>query len=81
MTNTDVKVQAWCCEMQWPGRKSFIFGTVYHETCDQYAQVEESLVAKFKSKMGDILPLDCPQPKILRLMPGAIFFIPEEDFR
>lgn len=76
-----LKIRAWCCEMQWPGRKPFIFGTVYHETVDQTHQVEEALVAKFQAKMGEILPLDVPLPNIIRLMPGAIFFVPEEDFK
>lgn len=78
---TDKAIRAWCCEMQWPGRKAFVFGTVFHEVGqDQQNVVEEALRLKFLSGIAEILPLNVPPPAILRLMPGAIFFVPEGDF-
>ncbi|QXN72314.1 hypothetical protein RCKEEF_85 [Rhodobacter phage RcKeef] len=73
-------IRAWCCEMQWPGRKPFIFGTVYMENKDQIAAVESALIARFNEKMTDILPVETPLPKIVKLMPGAIFFVSEGEF-
>lgn len=77
----DKAVRAWCCEMQWSGRKAFTFGTVFHEVGqDHHNVVEQALRAKFLEGIAKILPLDVPPPTILRLMPGAIFFVPEGSY-
>lgn len=76
---TGKPMRAWCARYQWPGKKPFILGTVLLPRDTMQHQLEAELVKLFDEKWGDILPDHFERPQLIALLPGAIFFVPEED--
>ncbi|PDT77251.1 hypothetical protein CO675_11990 [Bradyrhizobium sp. C9] len=74
-------MRAWCAVYQWPSKKEFLFGTVLVRPGAPDQEAEAALAQRFTEKWGEILPDDVPRPKLIRLVPGTIWFVPEEEQR
>lgn len=74
----DKPMRAWCARFQWPGKEPFLFGTVLLPPDTMHHILEEELHKAFDAAWRRILPDDVPRPKLIALLPGAIFFVPED---
>ena len=71
----------WCARYQWPGKKPFVLGTVQLEHKTMQHIVEAELIKLFDKIWGEILPDKFERPRLLALLPGAIYFVPQEDYK
>lgn len=67
--------QAWVGICQFPGRKEFYAGTVWHPVGENKHVIEESLLAEFR----EVLPLDVKPPTIVKLIPGMLVLIKDKE--
>lgn len=72
-------MRAWCAVYQWTGNDEFRIGTVLVPDAGTQQEVEAALGAEFTRVWGAILPDDVVRPRLVRLLPGSIFFVPESD--
>ncbi len=69
----------WVGRYQWPEKKPFLFGTAFLplEITDQ--ELQKLLDEKFAQAWQDILPDHYERPKLLAYIPGAIFFVKDDE--
>lgn len=70
--------RAWCAVYQWPGKKEFLFGTVFVRSDGPQQEVEKALEEMFIEKWKNILPDEVPLPKLKNLIPGMLVFNEEK---
>lgn len=75
MQGRDKAVRPWCGVFQWPGKQPFIVGAVAIEAGASHAETEAALL----DKLRNIIPDDAGVPRLIKLLPGAIFFIPDDE--
>lgn len=73
MSREDQK-QSWAGLVQYPGKRPCWFGTVLARIGAPMHEVEAALWEAW----GEVFPADIPKPALVRLEPGAIFFVPEK---
>lgn len=77
---TEIAMRPWCARFQWPGKKPFLVGTVFLPRKTMQHELEAALQAAFDEEWGEILPDHFERPKLIALLPGAIFFVPEKEW-
>ncbi len=75
----DKAIRGWVAKCQWSDKKPFLIGTVFLENTAPLHDVEKELWAKFDTMFRGILPNETPNPKIIDMIPGAVFFVPEDE--
>ena len=76
---TGKKVRPWCALVQWPERKPFMVGAFFvEEGTRSREEIIKLAEDQYKKEWGACIPVDVPLPGIIRLIPGTIFFVPEE---
>lgn len=72
MTATRSMSQAFCCTLQYPGKKAVMYGTVIADANAPRHEVESTLRADVLERLPDGFT-------ITRVVPGAIFFKPQGE--
>ena len=71
---TDIQIRPWCAKAVYPGLKEFVIGTIVLPVETSSVDVEKALYEHALT----FLPVGF---KLIEPICGAIFFVPEEDFR
>lgn len=71
--------RAWCGCFQWPGREPFTFGTVLASTDARTQEIEAEVTALLAKKLVAILPINSSLPKLIGVIPGALFLQSRDD--
>ena len=66
--------RCWCAQLQWTGKRPFIFGTVSIRASGTLQEVEAAIWDEWSM----IAPDECARPNVLNLMPGMLVFNREE---
>ena len=66
--------RAWCAIYQWPGKKEFLFGTVFVDVNETLQVIEEEIKRLFIEKWHEILPNEYDLPELKNIIPGELIF-------
>lgn len=72
---TKIGYRPYCATFQWPGKEPFMIGTIEIEEEATHYDIEYKVGELFKSLFIRILPDNVSLPKLIKLHPGALFFV------
>jgi len=78
-TQGEIAIRAWAASACWTGRKPFWFGTVYTRADAPEHEARAEAEAKLRAGLEGILPVNVPLPDRFEIIPGKVWFIPEEN--
>jgi hypothetical protein len=64
-----MKRWSWSARCSYPGRRPFIFGTVFTDTKEASEEARRLL----QELLGEVFPV---LPEVHAVLPGAVFFVP-----
>lgn len=66
--------RAWCFEFQYEGKAPCFMGTAFVRLGAQHHEIEVACWKLWES----IFPADLRRPRLMKLIPGQIVFLPED---